>query len=237
MNTLPGPCETLVSTAHGNTALSDAEHPVTIAHHSHGAVLTPARPHPPTPRSSSSSAHPEPATAAETAAVAATVVVGKVHFPLPTLRAPEEETPRGSLAAGYAIVSTALEVVVAKYPHHGLGQLPLAGGSRITRAEVFAGQDLLWSSDKGISSGGGGVDNDGSRRPEHQDKQQQQGPLPANQDFRIHIESVIYGEGDGLRFNENPRGLGVTLTAEFYGQRPGLIVSSVALVQVIGSRR
>ncbi|ROW08382.1 hypothetical protein VMCG_03090 [Cytospora schulzeri] len=222
MNTLSGPCETLVSTAHGNAALSDAEHPVAIAHHSQGVVLTPPRP---APGSASSSTYAETTTAA---AAATATVVGKVHFPLPTLRAPEEETPRGSLAAGYAIVSTALEVSVAPHPHHA-GQTTPPGRSRVTRADIFAGRDLLWSSEKGKELEGD--DQCGPAR-------HQQGPLPADRDFRIHIESVIYGEEDnGMRFNENPRGLGVTLTVEFCGEGPGLIVSSVALVQVMGSRK
>ncbi|KUI72506.1 hypothetical protein VM1G_07812 [Cytospora mali] len=221
MDTLPGPSETIVSTAHGIAALSDAAHPVTIAHHSQGAVLTPPSP----PRSSSSSASPESSMAAS--------VVGKVHFPLPTLRAPEEETSHGSLTAGYAIVSTALEVAVAPYPHRD-GQLALQVGSKITRAEVFAGRELLWSSHKG-----GDDDDDDSLTHEDQvQQQQQQEPLPAGQDFRLHIESVIYGdESNGARFNENPRGLGVTLTVQFSGERPGLMVSSVALVQMMGSRK
>ncbi|KUI56418.1 hypothetical protein VP1G_03788 [Cytospora mali] len=222
MDTLPGPRETIVSTAHGNAALSDAAHPVTIAHHSQGAVLTPPSP----PRSSSSSSvYPESSMVAS--------VVGKVHFPLPTLRAPEEETPRGSLAAGYAIVSTALEVAVAPYPHQD-GQLALHVGSKITRAEVFAGRELLWSSYKG----GDDDDLDSQPREDHFQQQQQQGPLPAGRDFRLHIESVIYcDESNGGWFNENTRGLGVTLTVQFYGERPGLIVSSVALVQMMGSRK
>ena len=216
LNTLPGPNETIVSSTHGNAALSDAAHPVAIAHHSQGVVLTPP----------SSPLSPSSTTPSLAAAVAE---LGKVHFPLPTLRSPEEETLGGSLAAG-AIVSAALEVAVAPPPPHPSHDddrqppPPLHAPSKITQVELFAGRDLLWSS---------GQADGGTRKAQHQ-----QGPLPADRDLRIHIESVIYGKDDaGMRFNENQRGLGVTLTVEFRGERPGLMVSSVALVQMMGSRR
>lgn len=209
MSALPGPNETIVSSTHGNAALSDAAHPVSIAHHSEGALLTPS----PSPPGSAT----------------VPVVLGKVHFPLPTLRSPEEETPRGSLSAGYAIVSTALEVAVGPHQRPDQhGQSPLHGPSKITRADIFAGRELLWSS--GQRQWG---DSD-----QYQQQQQQQEALPADRDFCLHIESHIYGEDNpGTRFNDNPKGLGVTLTVEFRGETPGLMVSSVALVQMMGSRR
>ncbi|KAL8288896.1 hypothetical protein RB597_000806 [Gaeumannomyces tritici] len=217
METTLGPCEAIVSSTHGNAALSDAAHPVAIAHHPQGAVLTP----PPAPQSSTSTA--------------AVVTVGKVHFPLPMLRSPENETVGGSLSAGLAIVSTALEVAVAPYqqPSHD-GQPPppllLHGRSKVTGAAVFAGRKLLWSTGRG---GEDDLKGSGGRERQHQ-----QGPLPTDRDFKAHIESVIYGGKDGeMRFNESRQGLGVTLMVEFQGERPGLMVSSVALVQIMGSRR
>ncbi len=204
MNALPGPNETLVSSIHGNAALSDATHPVVIAHHSQGALIKPPSYLGSVTEKSS--------------------LLGKVHFPLPTLRCPEEETPRGSLAAGCAIVSTALEVAVApEHSQDGGEQLPpppsLHRASKITRVDIYAGRELLWSSDNNKAH-------------------QQQGPLPTDRDFKIHIESIIYGQEDiGMRFNENRRGLIATLTLEFRGENPGLMVSSVAMVQMMGSRK
>jgi hypothetical protein len=209
MNVCQGPAETLVSSIHGNTALSDAKHPVVIAHYSQGALIKP------------------PSSLRYAADKPSESTLGKVHFPLPTLRCPEEETPRGSLAAGCAIVSTALEVAVAPglepRSQDGREQLPppLHRASRIIHAEIYAGRELLWSSDSNNNKA-----------------YQQQGPLPADRDFKMHIESIVYGHEDiGMRFNDNRRGLLVTLTLEFRGENPGLMVSSVALVQMMGSRK
>ncbi|KAK3944178.1 hypothetical protein QBC46DRAFT_8373 [Diplogelasinospora grovesii] len=196
----PGPCETLVSSVHGNGGFSDAENPINISHHSRGAVLTPA---------------------STKEAEDGDVVEGKVHYVLPTLRAPEEETTRGQLK-GIAIVSNALEICVEPYfcDRDGKAPLPLHGRSKITQVELFAGRDLLgcWGADQ---AGG--------------DEQQ---PLPADRDFRIHIGSDIHGHGDTSMFNENPKGLGVTLTVEFCdgNKGNGLMVCSVALVQSVGGR-
>ncbi|RYP90312.1 hypothetical protein DL770_003535 [Monosporascus sp. CRB-9-2] len=141
---LPGPRETIVSSVHGNTARSDNASPVAVQHHAQGAVITPPPSRPPGPKPR--------ATAATSSAAAA--YVGKVHFALPTLRAPEQETPRGTLA-GRAMVSTSLEIQAAPYafpstsadgadasaPGRGKGQGQ--GQADITAVELYAGREPL----------------------------------------------------------------------------------------------
>jgi hypothetical protein len=200
-STLPGPCEMIVSSVHGNGAFSDAQYPITIGCLSQGAVLSPA----PKEVSSILSERSEQE-----------VIIGKVHYILPTLRNPEEETINGKLT-GYAIVSTALEIRISPYREDTDKNKisPLHGASKIVQVDLYAGRDLLGSWKRG----------DGRQNLE----------LPADSDFQIHIESVIYGEAEN-RFNEKPSGLGVTLTIEFHGKMSLLLISSIALVQTIGSR-
>ncbi|KAM5342767.1 hypothetical protein ACJ41O_013733 [Fusarium nematophilum] len=186
-STLPGPCEAVVSSVHGNAALSDGEQAVDIRHSSQGAIVSPKN------------------------LTGTSPSIGKVHFGLPTLRSLEEETPLGKLT-GYAIASTALEIVVSCYDAEQAAAA-LQEHSRISRVDLFAGRDCLKSWDR--ESG------------------EQQ--LPADRDLRLHVHSDIVGQGDNP-FNENPKGLGVTLTIEFRGGSQSLLISSVALVQIVGSR-
>lgn len=215
--------ETIVSSVHGNNTFSDATCPISICHHSQGAVLTPPA-HEPREAAKAAGAT-EVVGVAEVAGAAGaagwsgkpTVVVGKVHYTLPTLRALREEELQTR-----AIASTALEIAVS--PHGGRNhhennpgrvmELPLHGQSKITRVELYAGRQLLgsWGNEPGDQS--------------------QEDTLPADRDFQIHVTSAICGEGDSP-FNENHAGLEVTLTVELRGEMPGLMVSSVALVQTI----
>ncbi|CAF9906508.1 MAG: hypothetical protein GOMPHAMPRED_004758 [Gomphillus americanus] len=215
--TLSGPVETIVCSTHGNAGFSDTDNPVTINHHTQGAVITPPQPETTSINLSqdSKSEQTEPAT----------VVVGKVHYALPTLRTPDEESSLGSLVDG--IVSTALDISVAPYSsewHRDKnesceqegGNLEAKKTSKIMAVDVYAGRELLWSS---------------NRLPDGQHVE-----LPTDQDVRLHMVSVIWPD-DKMHFNENVRGLGVTLTAEFYGQSPALMISSIALVQDLQRQR
>ncbi|KAF7561934.1 hypothetical protein G7046_g2231 [Stylonectria norvegica] len=195
---LPGPCETIVSSIHGNAASSDASSPVSISRYSHGAVVAPST--------------PSPQPHAEQLLTYNSKVVGKVHFALPLLRSIEEETFRGKLTS-QAIVSTTLQVSVTPYGGEGNQteseqsvrgdpkSLPLHRQSKITCVELYAGRELLgsWENEKGDA----------------------RHALPADRDFSILIESEIYGRND-CRLNESQGGLGVTLTIEFGGELPGL---------------
>ena len=153
--------------------------------------------------------------------------MGKVHYALPTLRIPDEKNSRGSLVDG--IVSTALDISVAPYSSKGhqdenknyeqkggdskpgiMSSPTTQGTSKITTIDIYTGRELLWSSNK-VPDG-------------------QQIELPTNQDKRLHVVSVIWPD-DKRQFNENVRGLGVTLTVEFSGESSALMISSIAVVQ------
>ncbi|XEV07080.1 hypothetical protein FSHL1_012367 [Fusarium sambucinum] len=137
--------------------------------------------------------------------------VGKVHFALPTLRSLEEETPLGRLA-GCAIASTRLEVLVS--PHGQPATLQETDShSKIIRVELYAGRDQV-------------------RSWENSDDHD----LPTNQDLRLDVDADIVGVGDNP-FSDNPRGLCVTLTADFASSVSTLLLSSVALVQTVGPRK
>ncbi|KAK4163940.1 hypothetical protein QBC43DRAFT_289504 [Cladorrhinum sp. PSN259] len=209
---LPGPRETIVSAVHGNTGCSDNASPVAVYHYAQGVVITP----PPSPSSSSKPS------------VKDAVRVGKIHFTLPTLRAAEENTTNGTLT-GRAMVSTSLEIQAAPYAHPGTS-LDVSGPGRgkgkgqgqadITAVELYSGRDSL-------GSWGGGA-------PKEKESWQST-PLPAHDDFRIHLGTNIHGSSqDGLA--DNPGGLGVTLTVEFRGGEAALMISSVALVRTVRGR-
>lgn len=192
--------ETLVSSVHGNAAVSDTSSPVSISHYARGVVLRP-------------SPHTSPP-------LDMPLVVGKVHFALPTLRSPHSEPPRGPLS-GHAILSSSLEISAS--PHSGeqddegneesTPSLPLHRPSKIVGVDLHAGRKLIRS-----------------WRGEADERSLQ--PLPADRDFRIHVLSNIYGVSEN-QLNENLGGLNVTLTIEFRGRTPAIMISSVALVQTV----
>jgi hypothetical protein len=187
-------------------------------------------------------------------------VVGKVHFALPPLRDSRPRRPLVMARAGGAgcgdedggvgngtanngdddvAVVTVLEVAASPYfgrqrlrPQSadqstvggggsggGRGgdiyfSLPAHGPTKIICVELYAGRTLVGAWAKG-----------GSRS------------LPADRDFRLHVGSDVYGEGEAQKLVESSQGLGVTLTMEFSGEddgEEGLLVLSVALVQTIG---
>ena len=154
--------------------------------------------------------------------VEAPSAVGMVHFALPTLPPPRQEPPRGPLA-GRAIISSSLEISVAPYSgqptggdddHGDSSSTPLHGPTKVIRVDLYAGRERL---------GSWGRDAD----------EQPRQPLPADRDFRIHVLSDIYGESED-RLSSSRGGLGVTLTIEFRGETPAIMLSSVALVQTLG---
>ncbi|GAQ05382.1 hypothetical protein ALT_2703 [Aspergillus lentulus] len=205
--TLTGPCETLVSAIHGNAVFSDGEYPVTIAHYSNGAVITPSST-PETRRELESGESP---------------IVGKLHCILPTLRTPEEETPDGILT-GHAIASTALHIClsspIAKEASNNSSSGPPAfrhSQAKITSVGLYGGRELLGSWGRGEG-----------RELDH--------TFPADSDFQIPVECDIYGRS-GRLLNDAPNGLGVTLTIEFGMNSPALLLSSVSLIQIVGNRK
>lgn len=141
------------------------------------------------------------------------VTIGKVHFTLPSLRGPRPEAP------STAIVSTQLEIKASPHfdPEKAQGkrrEIPLHGPSKIVNVELYAGHEVVkcWK--------------------KHQDDTS---PLPADRDFELVVSSHLLGAEDsvGLKLNESANGLGVVLTVEFRGDKPGVMISSVGLVQII----
>ncbi|KAK4182446.1 hypothetical protein QBC35DRAFT_395963 [Podospora australis] len=141
------------------------------------------------------------------------VTIGKVHFTLPSLRSPRPDAP------GTAVISTQLEIQTSPHfdPDKAQGkrrEIPLHGPSKIVGVELYAGHELVkaWKKD------GDDVTQ-----------------LPADRDFDLVVSShLMEAEGcPGLKLNESCAGLGITITIEFRGDRPGLMVSSVGLVQII----
>ncbi|KAK3389980.1 hypothetical protein B0H63DRAFT_446139 [Podospora didyma] len=201
--------ETIVSAAHGHAAVSDTANPVSISHYARGAVVKPP------------SLLPSPSDRPFSA--------GRLHFALPTLRSPREEAPGEGALSGHALVSSSLEIMVA--PHSGqpdddgdlqhgdqestaASELPLHRPTKVVAVDLYAGRELLRSWGKGP------------------DGQPPQPPLPADRNFRLHIMSDIYGEARGW-LNDTIGGLGVTLTVEFRGETPAIMVSLVALIQTL----
>jgi hypothetical protein len=207
--------ETIVSSAHGNAAISDGAQPVSISHHATGVVLCPSLDNVTTPDNNTLDLR-----------------VGKVHFPLPTLRSPNQQGPtqptqRGSAVAARLMSTSSLEVSVA--PHSGeptdlcgrkgpATDTTLRRPTKIIAVDLYAGQELLASWDSKLPMPG---------------QQPRQNPLPTDQGFRIHIHSDFYGEPETLRLNESIGGLSVTLTVQFIGQKPAIMVSSVAIIQTL----
>ena len=73
--------------------------------------------------------------------------------------------------------------------------------------EIYAGRDRLWASEE---------------------------PLCKRDDFRVMVATSLLRNGASV-YDESPKGFGVTLTISFLGLKPELMVSSVALIQTVGS--
>ncbi|KAK1753632.1 hypothetical protein QBC47DRAFT_430458 [Echria macrotheca] len=189
--------ETIVSAVHGNAAVSDRLKPVVINHFAKGVVLQPVR---------------DIFSQANTA-----LVEGLVHFALPPLRSPQDESPQGS-PGGSIIESISLEIRVA--PHSGdietdgdTDMLPLHRQTKVTRAGLYIGRELVASWGREESSG----------------------DLPSDHDVVLHLYSGLYGdeENRAYRLSNNSGGLSVTLTVEFRGANPAILVSSVAIIHTL----
>ncbi len=138
---------------------------------------------------------------------------GKVHFALPTLHSPQEQLPQGPV-----IESISLEMGVA--PHSGdierdgdKDMLPLHRQTKVTQVDLYAGRELV---------GSWGREGSG-------------GELPSDHDFAIHLHSGIYAneEEKAFQLNDNSGGLGVTVTVEFRGANPAILISSVAVIHTL----
>ncbi|CAG7557843.1 unnamed protein product [Fusarium equiseti] len=116
-----GPTRFFVSSLHGCAAISDGECPVNISPSSQGAIIS-------SKKSGS----------------------GKVHFTLPTLPSPPEES-----LTGHATMSVVLEISLSPHPQPDPNAL-----CKVARVELHAGRDQLGQWDAGEKDNDWSIDDD-----------------------------------------------------------------------------
>lgn len=96
---------------------------------------------------------------------------------------------------------TTTELYIAVSPIPGEGQKTSGNKTEITLVEIYAGRDRIWKSKE---------------------------PLNEDRDFSVNVTGLLHGNVEP--YNENPKGLGVTVTVKFV-EGEDLLISSVALIQ------